>query len=201
MVLVLVLTVAAVAFWPDRADPNSEDAEERLRAIAQLSGRTDDESTNTLLSLTGDPKPHVAIAAVKAIAAAPRFSHAPLQRVLSRADSSPPARAEAAAALGKCPKADVEVSVLTKILVSKTQDPQVRAGAARGLARRRDKTALNELVEALEDTDPRVRLWAITAIGRTTALRFEYDAWTSPAKQQDELRFIKETLRRRTSYK
>jgi len=198
--LVVVLAVIVIVYWSGGGDPNSPDPAMRIQAITRLSGRTDAESVNTLIRLTGDPKPHVAIAAVKAIAAAPKSSHVPLQKILARPDTSPPVRAEVVAALGKCPKTHVKVTVLTEILVRDT-DPQVRAGAARGLARRRDKTAMKELVAALEDPDARVRLWAVTAIGRTTALRFDYDARVPPEQQQDKIRIIKETLRLRTSFK
>jgi len=200
-VLVAVLIAIVIVIWPSSGDPNSPDPDQRLKAIAALGERADAESIETLVDLAADPEPNVATAAVKAIGMFPKLSPAPLRKILASPDISPPARGEAAAALGKCPKASVEVAVLTEILTSKTEDPQVRAGAARGLARRRDNMALKELVEALEDPDPRVRLWAITAIGRSTAFRFKFDAWAPPAKQQNEIRFIKETLRKRTSYK
>ena len=198
--LVVVLVVITIVCWPDGGDPNSPDPAMRMQAITRLSGRTDTESVTTLIRLTGDPKPHVAIAAVKAIGDAPKSSHVPLQKILARPDTSPPVRAEVAAALGNCPKANVKITVLTEIL-AQDADPQVRAGAARGLARRRDKAALKELVAALEDPDARVRLWAVTAIGRTTALRFVYDARVPPEQQRDKIRIIKETLRKRTSFK
>ncbi|MDP6636126.1 MAG: HEAT repeat domain-containing protein [Phycisphaerae bacterium] len=198
--LAVLLGAVAVVYWPDSGDPDSPDPDKRLQAITELSGQADAEAVKTLVRLTRDSEPRVAIAAVKAIGAAPKTSHAPLQRILARPDNSPPVRAEAVAALGKCPKKNVPVTVLTKVLKS-DPDPQVRAGAARGLARRRDKVAIGELVEALEDPDARVRLWAVTAIGRTTALRFDYDAWTEPEKQQKKIRIIKETLRLRTDYK
>ncbi|MCP4377796.1 MAG: HEAT repeat domain-containing protein [bacterium] len=198
--IVVVLAVLAMVCWPGGDDPNSPDPQERLRAINELAGSTDGESVSTLVSLSGDPKQHVAIAAVKAIGATPKTSHAPLRKILTGTSNSPPVRAEAVAALGKCPKANVEVAVLTKVLTG-DPDPQVRAGAARGLARRRDKVAIRELVAALEDPDARVRLWAITAIGRTTALRFEYDAWAMPENQRKQIAVIKDTLRRRTSYR
>ena len=198
--LVAVLVAIAIVCWHGGGDPNSPDPAMRMRAITRLSGRTDAESVTTLIRLTGDPKPHVAIAAVKAIGAAPKSSHVPLQQILARPDNSPPVRAEVVAALGNCPKANVKITVLTEILAGDT-DPQVRAGAARGLARRRDKVALKELVAALEDPDARVRLQAVTAIGRTTALRFDYNAWIPPEQQRDKIRIIKETLRLRTSFK
>ena len=64
-----------------------------------------------------------------------------------------------------------------------------------------ESTQSVELVAALEDPDARVRLWAVTAISRTTALRFDYDARVTPEKQRDNIRIIKETLRLRTSFK
>ena len=199
--LVVMLVAVVIVYWPGGGDPNSPDPEKRLEAITQLSGHADEESVSTLIRLSRDSEPRVAIAAVKAIGAAPKSSHVPLQRILARPDNSPPVRAEVFAALGKCPKANVKVTVLTEALTT-AKDPQVRAGAARGLARRRDRVALKELVAALEkDPDARVRLQAVTAISRTTALRFDYDAWTPPEQQRDKIRIIKETLRLRTNFK
>jgi len=198
-VAVLLISVVSV-YWPGGEDPDSPDPAVRVKVIAELSGKTDPESVKTLVRLSRDSKPYVAIAAVKAIGAAPKKSHKPLRKILDTPEYSPPVRAEAVAALGKCPKANVPVTVLTKVLASDA-DPQVRAGAARGLARRRDKLALKDLVDALEDPDPRVRLWSVTAISRTTALRFDYDASVSPDRQRKEIDTIKQTLRLRTSYK
>jgi HEAT repeat protein len=194
-----VLIAFVCVYWPG-GNPDSSDTNERLRVITKLSGKTDAESVDTLVRLTRDPKPHVSILAVKALAAAPKSNYVPLLQILDRTDNTAPVRAEVVAALGKCPKPNVPVTVLTKVLTSDA-DAQVRAGAARGLARRRDKTALKDLVAALEDPDPRVRLWAVTAISRTTALRFVYDYRVSPSKQKNKIRVIKETLRQRTSYK
>jgi len=197
--LILLLGAIAMACWPDAGDPNSPDPERRLQAVTNLKGRSDSEAVKTLVRLSRDSKPRVAVAAIKMIAASPESSHTPLQEILAAPDISPPARAEAAAALGKCPKKNVPITVLTQVLTSDA-DAQVRAGAARGLSRRRDPAALKDLVGALEDPDARVRLWAITAIGRTTALRFDYDARVPPEKQRDKIRTIKATLTQRTSY-
>ena len=105
------------------------------------------------------------------------------------------ARGAAAAALGECP--EVDVRVLTRAMLSDS-DAQARAGAAKGLARRRDKATLPQLVQALEDPDPRVRLWAITAIRRITAFHFKYDAARAPEQQRDEIAFITQTLQQRS---
>ncbi|MBT3199595.1 MAG: HEAT repeat domain-containing protein [Phycisphaerales bacterium] len=198
--LILLLGAIAMACWPEAGDPDSPDPEKRLQAIAKLEGRTDTEAVQTLVRLSRDRKPRVSVAAIKMIASSPESSHAPLQEILAEPDISPPARAEAAAALGKCPKQNVPITVLTQVLTGNA-DAQVRAGAARGLSRRKDPAALKELVAALEDPDARVRLWAVTAIGRTTALRFDYDARVPPEQQRDKIRTIKATLIQRTSYK
>ncbi len=78
---------------------------------------------------------------------------------------------------------------------------EARAGAAKGLARLRKAGAMGQLVKALEDPDRRVRLWAITALSRITALRFIYYARKDPASQQQNIARIKQQLRQRCGYK
>ena len=54
-----------------------------------------------------------------------------------------------------CP--EVDVKGLTAAMSDGREDPIVRAGAAKGLAGRRDTTSIPRLVDALEDPDSRVR--------------------------------------------
>jgi len=197
--IALVVLLAAVIFvyWPGGGDPDSPEPARRLAAIAELRGSTDEKAVSTLHRLSRDPVPLVAVAAVKAIGAAPESNHQTLKQILTESDSGA-VRGEAAAELGKCKQ--VKTEILTEVMRT-DKDPQARAGAARGLSRRRDRGALEQLVAALEDGDPRVRLWAITAISRTTAMRFDYDAGKSPEQQQDKISVIKKILRDRFDFR
>jgi len=110
-------------------------------------------------------------------------------------------RGDAAAALGEFEKAPV--GLLINMLV-KDSAPAARAGAARGLGRRAKipdawggnakPDAIKQLYRSLYDDSPEVRQWAITAVGKITALRFDYDANVSPARQRAKLAKIRSTL-------
>ena len=219
-VLVALLVATVIVYLPGgEGDPYSSDPEERLAAIRSLAGNTDDESLKILRHLSDDSDRRVAFAAVKAIGkgAASESNREVLLDVLSNSTSSV-ARSAAAAALGMCPGADLRR--LTETML-KHEDPMVRAGAAEGLAklpgkadnrsgskrpdksRRPDretvkarlKIILPPLIEALSDADPRVRMWAITAIKRNTGMRFDYKANIDPAGQRDKIQAIENTLR------
>ena len=190
---VVLAIVAAIIYWPGGGDPDSSDPDQRLAAARALEGKTDEASVAVLRRLSNDRETRVVLAAVSSIKrgrTAERNRKA-LVTILAESDS-PVARSAAATALGHCP--EVDVNVLTAVLSNRREDPIVRAGAAKGLAGRRDGKSIPRLVDALEDPDPRVRLWAITAIGRMTALRFDYDAARPPAEQREKIRHIRETL-------
>lgn len=192
-VIAALLVAVVIVYCPGGGDPNSSDPQKRLAAVAELRGKTDQASLEVLRRLSDDSEPRVAVAAVNAISSDSGKSSRILKEILAGSPSGP-ARGAAAAALGRCK--DVDGGILADALTDK--DPIVRAGAAKGLARRREGAALPEVVAALEDPDARVRLWAITAVARTTALRFDYDAATDPRRQRDKIKFIRETLRRRS---
>ena len=221
-VLIILLVAAIVYYYPTmEGDPYSSDPKQRLAAIRSLAGNTDEESLKILRRLSDNDNRlsdndnrRVTFAAVNAIAQSPESE--PNRKVLLdvlSSSTSVVARSAAAAALGKCPGADLKL--LTETMLTHP-DPMVRAGAAKGLAkrparaprgsktRRPDKEAvrarlkiiLPPLVEALSDADPRVRKWAITAIKRNTAFRFAYDPDRPPGEQRDKIKVIDETLRK-----
>jgi len=214
-VLAVLVAVAVAVYYPGmEGDPYSSDPEQRLAAIRSLAGNTDAESLKILRRLSDDSHRRVAFAAVNAIAQSPDSE--PNRKVLLdilSGSTSGVARSAAAAALGKCPGADL--TLLTRTLRDLDADPMVRAGAAKGLAKlpggavrgdrstrpdpqvlkARLKIILPPLIEALSDPDPRVRKWAITAIKRNTGIRFAFDADRQVGQQRDRIRFIIETLR------
>ena len=181
----------------DSADADSPDPERRLAAIEVLAERADDErAVEVLHRMSNDPVPRVARAATRAIGRGRRHerNRKALRTIIVEADCGA-ARGEAAAALGECE--DVDPAVLTRML-AKDRDPMARAGAAKGLSRRRNRDDLPELLDALEDPDSRVRLWAITAIRKITALHFQYVAERPPSEQRKEIAKIRADVQRRS---
>ena len=225
VLVALTVAVAFMYFPGDEGDPYSSDPEERLAAIRYLAGNTDDESLKILRHLSDDSVDRVAFVAVKAVGKSADESE-PNREVLSDIlanSTSTVARSEAAAQLGKCPGADLKLLAETL----KHDDPMIRLGAAKGLARvpernrRRDtskprgrskpgdakalkarlRIILPPLIEALSDSDPRVRKWAITAIKRNTGQLFDYDPDDEPGKRMGKIRDIEATLGRQFSLK
>lgn len=191
--------VAVVIYWPaNRGDPNSSDPDDRLAAVLSLAGKTDDDSVRTLHRLSSDVEPRVAVAAVRAIAVVKRDrSRQILSEIVAKAERGA-VRGAAAAELGGFQQTDARI--LIDVLAG---DPssEARAGAAKGLSRLRKAGAMDQLVKSLEDPDRRVRLWAVTALSRITALRFIYYADRDPQSQQQNIARIKQQLRQRCGYK
>jgi HEAT repeat protein len=196
----LVVVVAVVLWCIDggvagaRKLAKSADPQERHKAVERLRGRSSDAARQTLRLLSRDPDRWVAVRAIRALGE----NHSEANRralvaMVTDRDLSARARGEAAATLGSFKDADP--TVLAQAL---TSDPnaEARAGAAKGLLRMRNPKAIPELVQALEDRDPRVRIWAITAIHKMIARRFPYNAKLPPARQRQEIERIKAYLRR-----
>ena len=199
VVAAALAAAAVVVYWPgSRGDANSSDPEQRLAAALNLTGRADEESVRTLRRLSSDVEPRVAVAAVRAIAADKREqSRQFLSEILATAERGA-VRGAAAAELGGFPQTDA--GTLIGVLAGDAS-AEARAGAAKGLARLRKGEAMDELVEALDDPDRRVRLWAIAALSRITALRFVFHADKDPPSQQQNIERIKQQLRQRCGYK
>jgi len=199
-----VVGVVLVLCVPLSDDSTSDDPAKRKEAAAELKGRSDEASLRTLHRLSQDADVGVARAAVSAIRGGESEKYEPNRRLLTRIATEAKngkVRGVAAAALGDF--AEAPVGVLVDVL--RTDDaPSARAGAARGLARRAKlpeawgadgrSDAIRQLYKSLYDDDPEVRGWAITAISKITALRFNYDARVAPAKQQKELAKIRKAL-------
>jgi HEAT repeat protein len=168
----------------------------------QLLGRIDEirrsehaADSPVLVPLTEHQDPAVARAAMDALAEIdPDTARNVLERQL-RESQSTQRRAAAAAALGRVKAGNPATLVAT---LASERDGEVRAAAARGLARysgpeRRD--ALPALVAALRDPDPKVRRWAIRGIHRVSVQRFFFEPNKPPGEQEARIAFIERRLR------
>ncbi len=171
----------------------SDDVEDRRAAVEQLSERDDEGASKLLSQLARDSDAQTARYAVRALGDHDSYANQKLlTRILTDKQLSPAARSEAAATLGKFKNADPQV--LTQTLVAE-EDPKVRAGAAKGLARLEMPKTIPQLSAALEDPSSQVRLWAITAIHRMIVRRFPYDARKPPEIQQEVIKRIRDYLK------
>jgi HEAT repeat protein len=171
----------------------SANPEDRQAAIAALAKTRGQAASKMLTTLAADKDPGTAILAVRALG----DQQAPENRdVLNRiiADKGLPKliRSEAAYTMGTFKDADP--AVLTNTLATDA-DPEVRAGAAKGLAKLEMPSTIPQLSAALEDPSPEVRRWAITAIHRMVVRTFPYDADKPPETQQDIIKRIRDYLR------
>lgn len=170
------------------ADPN-----DRRAAIELLRKRGDSGASDMLSKLANDSDPWTARYAVRALGDHQTGTNQKLlTRMVTDKGLSKAARSEAASTLGKFKDADPVV--LTRALVDKDEDAEVRAGAAKGLARLEMPKTIPQLSEALEDPSPEVRLWAITAIHRMIVRTYPYDARKPPETQTEVIKRIREYL-------
>ena len=171
----------------------SANPEDRQAAIAALAKTRSQAASQMLTTLAADKDPGTAILAVRALGQQQTPEN---QDILKRivADKGLPKliRSEAACTMGKFKDADP--AVLTNTLANDA-DPEVRAGAAKGLARLEKPSTIPQLSAALEDPSPEVRRWAITAIHRMIVRTFPYDADKPPETQQDVIKRIRDYLR------
>jgi HEAT repeat protein len=195
----LIAVVALLLWYLDSRDGSarmlaqSSDPAERKQAVERLRGRKSSAARKTLALLSRDTDKWVAIKAVRTLGEdGSEDSRRTLEQIVRDRNLKAGARGEAAAALGRYKNADPKV--LTQALIG---DPngQARAGAAKGLMRMRKPETLPELVQALEDPDAKVRIWAITAIHKMIARRFPYDARKPPQTQQREIQRIRDYLK------
>lgn len=196
---VAVACVAGLAYWlSSRASASgldSPDPAKRLKAVEEIGQQKTESACQTLRPFVRDADVRVAVEAVRRIGEMGTESG---RKVLIEVVNAPSiqgkVRGEAAAALGKDKAVDPQL--LTGSLRTET-DPQVRAGAAKGLARLRERTTVPDLFKGLSDPDPQVRIWCVTAISNIAGIRFDYQAHEPPATQTDKIQFIGQLLRER----
>jgi len=191
---VLVIVWQAGAFGDSTATlARSANVEDRRAAIKQLGKRGGSGASEMLSKLAKDSDPWTARYAVRALGEHQTNTNQDLlTRMVTDKGLSKAARSKAAATLGKFKDADP--AVLTRALVD-DQDAEVRAGAAKGLARLEMPKTIPQLSKALEDPSPEVRLWAITAIHRMIVRTYPYDARKPPETQQEVIERIRKYLK------
>jgi len=195
----VVLLTAWLGYWygyGGRAASlaESDDPDDRIEAVKELSGKWGPLARKTLTRLPDDPDDKVARAAVRAIGERrDDASRQTLEQVLA-SQRRPAVRAEAASALGKYP--ETSVTVLTGVL-ERDPEPVVREKAATGLAARRDVSAVGALVDRLEfDPDVKVRKSSYLALRRILKVRFIYDAEAPLHERRRRVAVIRSILRR-----
>ena len=195
-VVAVLVIVWQVGVFGDSASAlaRSADPNERRAAIELLRKRGDSGASDMLSKLANDSDPWTARYAVRALGDHQTGTNQKLlTRMVTDNGLSKAARSEAAATLGKFKDADPEV--LTRALAP-DQDAEVRAGAAKGLARLEMPKTIPQLSAALEDPSPEVRLWAITAIHRMIVRTYPYDARKPPETQKEVIDRIREYLKK-----
>jgi plasmid stability protein len=193
MTLVIVVWRAGAFGTSTASLARSDKPEDRQAAIEALAKSRSSTATEALSALAADKNPVTAMMAVRALAEQQTpENQTVLKRIITDKQLKPAIRSEAAYNIGKFKDADP--AVLTQTLAS-DENPDVRAGAAKGLARLEMPSTIPQLSAALEDPSPEVRRWAITAIHRMIVRRFPYDADKPPETQQDTIKRIRDYLK------
>jgi len=172
----------------------SSDRQDRQKAIDRLAESGSSAVADKLKKLASHSDPWTARYAVRAFGdRRSDDSRRALANILNDRRMPPAARAEAADVIGKFEDADP--AVLTRTLTDTDEDPQVRAGAAKGLARLKEPATIPQLSAALEDPSEDVRKWAITAIHKMVTRRYPYDPAKPPQQQEEVIERIRTYLR------
>ncbi len=201
LLFAIVILLRAMFGGPDVDElAASDDDKDRLRAVLILQERESD-APELLGRLAGDPVPHVAMQAVTAMGRHRTVDHRKKLRELIETVRDPEVRGAAAAALGHYE--NTSVSEL-QALMREGEHPDVRAGAAKGLARKAKhdrRSTIPALLTALRDHDPGVRIWAITGIYNVSGHQFPgYDAAKDPREMVHVIQFIENKLREKGLY-
>ena len=192
----LVTLVWQLGIFGDSTDAlaASTSREDRQKAIRKLAESGSSDAAEKLTKLASHSDPWTARYAVRAMGDRPSDENRrALTGILANREISAAARSEAAATLGKFKQADPVVLVRS---LTADESPEVRAGAAKGLARLEKPSTIPQLSAALEDPSPQVRMWAITAIHKMIVRRYPYDPAKPPQQQQEVIGRIREYLRK-----
>lgn len=196
--LLLAVVMVGRALWggPDLDElAASDDAKDRLQAVLIIQ-ESQSNSPQLLGRLAADPVPSVSMQAITVMGQNQTTDYRQALKKIISERGDPKSRGAAAAALGHYEETSVREFTA---LLGRSEHPEVRAGAAKGLARmaQRDrKSAAPALIAGLRDHDPQVRIWAITGIYNISGHQFPgYNAAIAPNEQAGVIRFIETELR------
>jgi len=198
----VLLAAAAAAGWYWFAHgaraarlAESDDPAERLQALRELRGKSNDLALGVFDRLARDEDPDVAEEAIRALGDHGGEAAAETLKDLLVSAAAGRTRGQAAATLGLLE--GTAPRLLGERLRSDGRigdpDADARIGAAKGLARLKDLAGLKYLVAALEDPDARVRAVAVVAIQQLTGVRFLFEPRADEATRTAQL----DTIRRR----
>jgi HEAT repeat protein len=146
----------------EQINDTETEPEKRKELVRQLDSE-DEQQREALIRLVDDPHLPTAMGAVNRLGRKRTEENRRALKEVVRKAKHPIVRGKAAEQLGGFE--NTTASELTALLkADQVDDPAVRAGAARGLRRLKDDAAIPELLEALNDPDKNVRMWAISAI-------------------------------------
>jgi hypothetical protein len=174
----------------------SSDPQERAAAIGQSPPPKTESAVQEMRQHVSDPDIRVSLSAVRKLGEAKTEESRKALAEVIRSPALGRIRGEAAAVLGKDKKADP--ALLTRTLLE-DKDPDARAGAALGLRRLGDRSAIPQLFRGLSDPDEKVRLQSVSGISDIvgSGIRFDYNARESPESQRDRIQFIRKLLQER----
>lgn len=171
---------------------NSSRVKDRMEAAGRLERESGAAARRLLRRLSADPEPRVALKAVWTLGRRPDEDGLDdLAEIAHDRQIAGEVRGEAAAEYGRQGGADAK---LLAEMLRRDDDPEARAGAAKGLSFLADPNAAAAMVAGLSDPDRRVRLWAITGIHKLITPRLPYQAELEPPRQQRQIEAIKDYL-------
>ncbi len=194
LIAVVVLVIRISSSGGPEYDINSADPVERLAAVEDYRRDQSDASREVLIRVAESDKDiRVKISSIKAMRHNRGESTEQALRRMAREEPNARVRGEALAALSEYK--NFPTTQLINALKTEPA-PEVRMGAAKGLAQRADRSSAPDLFRALGDPDPQVRSWAITGIRHITKAGFLFNPEKEPNEQVDVINQIGNYLRR-----
>lgn len=175
----------------------TDDTSQILAHIDALASRGNPADVNVLTNFTTHSDERVVLAAIYALGTIGDSTAVDVLSDLATQVSIPDIRSAAADALARAGNSSSTAQLIE--MIKHDQDARVRAGAARGLARRaspENNESVPVFFAALRDPAPDVRAWAIRGIRRVSVIRVLYDPAKPPEQQESQIQTIEEMLRK-----
>ncbi|MDX1565529.1 MAG: HEAT repeat domain-containing protein, partial [Phycisphaeraceae bacterium] len=185
-----------------RALAASDNHKDRLKAIEKLRSDKSDEGLKTLRQLATDDNTAVAIKAMYVVSENPTPT---TRQILTEQMKSQHGRIRGTAAylLGRAEKLNAQELDQIKKQLKSDQDPQARAGAAKGLSnyiknssKSEIRSAMPALIKSLNDKDKTVQIWSLKAIHNSCSTKFEFDFDATPAEKAKQIKGIQDFMKR-----